>query len=392
MMTGPLQRLDGGVCGACKSWPACDGNRENRHQRRLYSPKNKPFLQRILRIHEKFAAAGDPGLAFHLGDDSGVGTEGGRLHHLAAKSRAQDALDDDGLIRPDLPPGVMQGQSGAYPGAGGAAVHLALGEDADVAGMGALRVGRADNDRAVKEAEIRLKGVRDRPGGHNGALDRHAPFDQAVEIIRPCTHPQVGGVHEGVEGAAVGDVVAHRPQPRHRHGLISAQYKGRHIVEGHALHPSGLHPCMGRNQPRRCVDAHRGERFDHRYQPRFHGHGGHGDDAVAAHGAVALVMQEKHPEIGVYRHRRGDDAAIHVRVAARLPHEGPADGIMLRDHVASVLKDRGAGKFRQPAGDNPEWLAAGMGIEGGDFSPACRRGPLAQGVEQGHGEGSVSQL
>ena len=54
---------------------------------------------------------------------------------------------------------------------------------------------------------------------------------------------------------------------------------------------------MGGDQAGRAVDADRGLRGLHRQRARFQRHLGDGDDPVAAHGAVALVVHEEHADV-----------------------------------------------------------------------------------------------
>jgi len=70
---------------------------------------------------------------------------------------------------------------------------------------------------------------------------------------------------------------------------------------------------------------------------------GDGDDPVAAHGAVALVVHEQDPNVGPGSDRRGDDAAVHVGVAARLPHECCAQVVEALLHPTAPGQDGASG-------------------------------------------------
>ena len=50
-----------------------------------------------------------------------------------------------------------------------------------------------------------------------------------------------------------------------------------------------------------------------------------GDDAVAAHRAVALVVHEQHRDVGIGALGRQQHRAVHVAMAPRLVHDHPAD-------------------------------------------------------------------
>ena len=75
-------------------------------------------------------------------------------------------------------------------------------------------------------------------------------------------------------------------------------------------------------------------------------------------------MEEDDAEVGARRRSGGDDvAAVHVRVAARLEDEQPADVVEPLERVASLLEDRRAAQGLDPTRDDPERLAAGVVVD-----------------------------
>ena len=76
-------------------------------------------------------------------------------------------------------------------------------------------------------------------------------------------------------------------------------------------------------------------------------------------------MQKQHPEIGIRRHRRGDNAAVHVGVAPGLPHQGCSQMVQMLADVAATLQNRITRQFGQPARNDPKRLTPGVGIDGG---------------------------
>ena len=170
---------------------------------------------------------------------------------------------------------------------------------------------------------------------------------QEVEVARPLTHDllknlftafnaRVLRVDIGIESPAEGDVVAHPAQARNLHGFVPRQHERGHVVEIDAPDLAARDARMGGDQAGRAVDAHAGLRRRHRQEAGFQRHLGDGDDAVAAHGAVALVVHEEHAEVGAGRDRRGEEAAVHVGVAARLPHERGAQAVAALPHPAPL--------------------------------------------------------
>ena len=107
---------------------------------------------------------------------------------------------------------------------------------------------------------------------------------------------------------------------------------------------------MGGDQAGRAVDAHRGLRGLHRQQACFQRHLGDGDDPVAAHGAVALVVHEEDADVGPGGHRRGEDAAVHVGMAPRLEHQRRAQVVEVLLHVPPAGQD---GVARRTSGNPP---------------------------------------
>ena len=131
------------------------------------------------------------------------------------KAGADDALDDHGLAGADLAARMVDGQPAADARTCGAAIHLTLGKDADVAAVGSLIQRRSDKDGAIEKAQVLFKGMRDGPAGHDRPLDGDALFDDGPEIFRCAGQADVCCLDVGVERAAKGQVVAYLAQARH---------------------------------------------------------------------------------------------------------------------------------------------------------------------------------
>ena len=85
---------------------------------------------------------------------------------------------------------------------------------------------------------------------------------------------------------------------------------------------------------------------------------------MAAGRRVALVVEEDDAEVGAGVVRLGDEAAVHVGVAARLVDEEAADAVEDLAGEPAALEHRPALERPDAAGDDPERLAAGVVVDG----------------------------
>ena len=133
--------------------------------------------------------------------------------------------------------------------------------------------------------------------------------------------------------------------------------------------------------PGRCVDADllAGEfRRQHaRLEQRRH----HGDDAVAAHRAVALVVQEEYAEVRIGCVRWQHDAAVHVCVASRLPHQRPAVVVEPVPRIAPPRQHRVTFWQRHAREQDAQRLSAGVSVQHGDALHARARLPADRAGE-----------
>src|SRR5262249_38445612 len=81
--------------------------------------------------------------------------------------------------------------------------------------------------------------------------------------------------------------------------------------------------CYSSYKPCRVIEVYWSLQPLQLYGTSFNQCSNEGNDPVTAHRAVAFVVQEEYPKVGVGGHRRGQHAAIHIVVAARLPHQRP---------------------------------------------------------------------
>ena len=90
---------------------------------------------------------------------------------------------------------------------------------------------------------------------------------------------------------------------------------------------------------------------------------------MPAGGRVAGVVEEDDAEVGALVLRLGDEAAVHVGVAARLEDEQPPDVVEVLGGVAALVEDRPALERLDAAGDDAERLAAGVVVDRRDQRP-----------------------
>ena len=100
-------------------------------------------------------------------------------------------------------------------------------------------------------------------------------------------------------------------------------------------------------------------------------HRGYGDDAMTAHRAPAFVVHEQHAGVGTGRDRLGQQRAIHVRVAARLEHDRPAEMVEMPLRPCPLVEHGLAFRARQPFDDEAQRLTGGMGVDGPDTVDHC---------------------
>src|SRR6185369_4967434 len=91
---------------------------------------------------------------------------------------------------------------------------------------------------------------------------------------------------------------------------------------------------------------------------------------------VAFVVQKEDIEISIFRRR--DHSSIHIRMAARLPHEPGTQMVVLLTKVTTLLKHSPAFNRRQSIDDDAKRLATGVHVESSDASPVLRRTPIAE--------------
>ncbi len=211
--------------------------------------------------------------------------------------------------------------------------------------LGVLRVGH------------RVLGV---DGLHDGQSGVEHPL-----LVRPREgDAQVLQPDEGVEVAAVGDVVAHRPVAVDVDDLIEGVAVGGDVLQGHRLGVAVAYAHPGRDQSGGGVEAYRRLRFDGLDHPRLDEDRGDADRAVPAHRQAAGHLDVEDAEVGVRPGRWLQDRAGHRGVSAGFAHEQGAQTVAFLDEAAAPFGHRRPGEGPDAAGDHAGRHALGVGVHG----------------------------
>ncbi len=188
--------------------------------------------------------------------------------------------------------------------------------------------------------------------------------DERREAGRRDVQPEAARVDRGVERAAVADVAADLTAPGlDRH--VSGEDEGRHVPEADRLHVTavGVDPGDTREPARRDVDRHGRLGPRDREPAGFEGPGHQRDRPVAARRRVTLVVEEHDAEVGAGVVGLGDEAAVHVGVAARLVDEQATDPVEDLAGEPATLEHGRALERPDAAGHDPERLAARVVVD-----------------------------
>src|SRR5215217_708154 len=140
----------------------------------------------------------------------------------------------------------------------------------------------------------------------------------------------------------------------------------RHVAEPNPLDLPVPNGRRDRESSGRDVDPELDLGPARRKEPLLDRVGGERDRSVAARGAEARVVEEEHTQVAALGDRVGDEAAVHVSVAARLVDEQRPDVVEVLLRVPALVEDRRARDRVHRSGDDPERLAGGVVVDGRD--------------------------
>ena len=284
------------------------------------------------------------------------GARDGRLEPAAGQRAAERAA----VLGRQPAGGVQHGAARRRAGAARRAVHLAVAEHDHLRDQLGRRRGAARQRREVgqhhaeQEAQVGAVRVVDLDAGR---VDVAADVGRLADVLGGggvLGQPDVGGAHHGVEAAAVADVQPTLGAVRQRQAQVLVQHERRHGQEARLV--VGRQP--GAHQAARTLQVHLGVAVGGtRHDALVHQVARHGHRGVAAHGAVAVVVDEERGGGGLRVVGRHQDDAEHVAVAARLGHQQAAVAVQPLPAVAPLLQDRVTLDRRQAGDDDTHRLA-----------------------------------
>ena len=210
---------------------------------------------------------------------------------------------------------------------------------------------------------------------HDSALDGHTLCNELRRIAHLAGETDFFRLDKSIVRPAKSQIVAYGAQSRHIHHLIETIYIRRHILKGDTSYLPVFPMPESRNQACRGIDTYAGYGIGSGKQARFERHSGYCDDPVAAHGAVAFVVQKQDPEIRFFRDRFRKQASVHVRMAAGLPHERPAEIVQALLCMAPSGQNGIAFEGRVAVDDHAQRFARRMRIDHGNPGPLRGRFP-----------------
>ena len=210
-------------------------------------------------------------------------------------------------------------------------------------------------DHPVDVAQLGLARVDDLLIRLQVGLDRPAELDQPREVCG-LDALRAGGVERASERDV--DPVARRLE-------VASVHERRHVPKAHRHDATLLDPGNRWQPSRRHVD----DDLRPLDQPALDRPGDECDRPVPTGRRVAGVVEEDDAEVCPFVLRLGDEAAVHVRVAARLVDEQAADVVDVLGGVAPLVEDPRAGERLDAAGDDPEGLARGVVVDRPDQRP-----------------------
>ena len=310
--------------------------------------------------------AREPGAAFDFRNNRGVRPQSCFLCNGSSERRTQNAFKSPGLSYRQVSSGVEEGQVGADAGSGRRSIQCAIGKDARMPDVHSRRLRRADKDRAVEIAEFRLRRVSDGTFGRDGLFDGEAQGLKSRRVFGPEVEAQGLRLAKGIERSAKRQIIVNRADARNVNRLLHVEDERRHVAKRDASNLAFVDGRLRRHKAAGGVKPDRGVRNGSGKQSLFQHDGREPDDPVSAHRAVAFIMKEQHPGIGL-RMRGGDQqASVHLVVTSRFPHERRAKMVEVRPAIVSFFQDGGAGGLGKPRRHHAKRFSGHVTVKGGD--------------------------
>ena len=154
---------------------------------------------------------GDPRATGHFRQDRRPVTGRDFGEDPCIEARPEYALDSDGFTDPDLAPGMVYCQAPADARTRRAAIHFAVGKDADVSRVIPFLVRRTHEDRSVHEAQVLIIRMFGWIDVLNGVLDPTPEIDQPCPFRRNEGDVELRSVDVSIVGPPEPEIVTDLP-------------------------------------------------------------------------------------------------------------------------------------------------------------------------------------
>jgi len=223
-------------------------------------------------------------------------------------------------------------------------------------------------DCTVEECQIGIVGMVELDLGLRRLGHLVGGVDQIAGGRTPDVEAETRCRNESIEGAAVADIGRKRAIARNIDGGIQREGEGRHTgkFDRSVFRYLRFHQAAGALDGNLAFAGGPGHAaaVDRPAAERYH--------RVAAHGGIALVVDEQHGQIGARQIGFHQQHAIHVIMTARLEHQEAAQMVQMFTGMAALGQQRGTGNRRIPRYDEAHRLAAGVHLDGSDFEAHVR--------------------
>ena len=165
-----------------------------------------------------------------------------------------------------------------------------------------------------------------------------------------------------IEVAAIRDVDGDVAKPVARNGDALECEIGRDIGDPHRLDMAAVTPIRRLDRPGRCVEAQDAVGLRN-HQSLIERDRHRADRAVTAHRQATARLDEHDACVAILPRRGIKHRARHDVVSARLEHQPGPDPVELRDELRPPRARRRAFERGRAARDDPDRIAAGVGID-----------------------------
>ena len=316
-------------------------------------------------------AAGRVRRALHLGYHCRAAPHLGVADHPRRELAADDAAVSQLRAARESPAPVEQGEPCRGAAAARRAVDLAVREDRHVA-LDERRTGVdvLEEDDTVDVSQLRLDGMHHLAARLDRALELATEPDERRQVSSLDRQPERADVNRRVERSSEREVGVDRPGPG-RQGEALNLHVRRDVAKADRLDAPTADPGDRLEPSRGDVDDHTGLGLSSLDETGVDRPRHERDRAVPARGREARVVEEDHAEVGALVVGLGHEAAVHVRMPARLEHEQPSHVVQLLGRETAALENRRPLERRRAACHDAKRLATRVVVDRADRGPGA---------------------